>query len=450
MSPHATAVVCAGCGTAASPDEPFPFRCPNAGTDDVDHVMTVRLDPTRVRFPAGDAPNPFLRYRELFSSYDMARVQGLRDRDYAEIVEQLDAAIGRVDGHGFTVTPFSRSATLSDHFGFAPRGGVWVKDETSNVSGSHKARHLMGLLIQLEVVERLGLAPRRDGYGPRLAIASCGNAALAAAVVAHAGGRPLEVFVPTTADPKVMARLERLGAQLTVCPRQDGVAGDPSYHRLQQAIQDGAFPFTCQGPDNGLTIEGGKTLGYEMVSDLVRTGTRIDRLFIQVGGGALASACIQGFEDGVRLGVPIPMPRIHAIQTEGGYPLKRAYDRMVQRIDSQAGPAAVDETLRYAATHRSEFMWPWDAEPKSIAHGILDDETYDWLAVARAMCTTGGSPIVVSEDTLIEANTLARTATAIDVDHTGSSGLAGVLHLHRTGVLQAHETVAVLFTGVRR
>ncbi len=450
MSPHATAVVCAGCGAAASPDDPFPFRCPNAGMDDVDHVMTVRLDPAGVRFPVGDVSNPFLRYRELFASYDMARAHGLSDCDYADIVERLDAAIARVDGHGFTVTPFGRSAALSHHFGFTPRGGVWVKDETGNVSGSHKARHLMGLLIHLEVVDRLGLATRRDGGGPRLAIASCGNAALAAAVVARAGGRPLEVFIPTTADPKVVARLEHLSARLTACPREDGVPGDPTYHRLQQAIRDGALPFTCQGPDNGLTIEGGKTLGYEMVSDLVRTGTRLDRLFIQVGGGALASACIQGLQDAVRLGVAIPMPRIHAVQTQGGSPLKRAYDRIVQRIGSNALPATVDEALRYAATHRSEFMWPWDTEPKSIAHGILDDETYDWLAVVRAMCATGGFPIVVSEETLIEANTLARRTTALDVDHTGSSGLAGLLHLHRTGGLQAHETVAVLFTGVRR
>ena len=32
--------------------------------------------------------------------------------------------------------------------------GVRVKDETGNVSGSHKARHLMGILIYLEVLER--------------------------------------------------------------------------------------------------------------------------------------------------------------------------------------------------------------------------------------------------------------------------------------------------------
>ena len=446
----ATTVVCAGCGAAASPGEPVPFRCPNAGKGgDVDHVMTVVLDPARLRFPSGDEPNPFLRYRTLSYSYHLARSHGLSDADYETIVEQLDRAVAAVDGHGFTATPFGRRAPLSDHFRFAPTGGVWVKDETNNVSGSHKARHLMGLLILLAVVERLGLAPRRDGGAPDLAIASCGNAALAAAVVARAGDRPLDVFIPTSADPKVVARLEQLGARLTVCPREDAVPGDPTYHRLQRALRDGALPFTCQGSDNGLTIEGGKTLGYEMVSDLVKSGRRLDRLFIQVGGGALASSCIQAFQDAVRLGVPVPMPRIHAVQTRGGHPLKRAYDLIARRIGPHA-PPVVEEALRYAAAHRSEFMWPWEEEPKSIAHGILDDETYDWLAVVRGMLTSGGSPIVVSEETLIEANTLARTATGINVDHTGSAGLAGLLHLHQHGGIQADESVAALFTGVRR
>lgn len=412
--------------------------------------MTVVLDPGRVRFPAEGESNPFLRYRTLFHSYHLGRAGGLTDDDYVEIVRRLDAAVAHVDGHGFTVTPYRRSDALSERLGLSAPGGVWVKDETGNVSGSHKARHLMGLLIHLEVVERLGLVRRGGDGAPALAIASCGNAALAAAVVARAGGRPLDVFIPPSADPKVVARLAALGARLNVCPRQEGTPGDPTYHRLQQAIRGGALPFTCQGPDNGLTIEGGKTLGYEIASDLMAGGGRLDRLFVQVGGGALASAVIQGLGEAVRLGAPVAMPRVHAVQTLGGYPLKRAYDRFAQRLGPQPSPQTVEEELRYAATHRSEFMWPWGEEPKSVAHGILDDETYDWLAVLRGMVASGGSPVVVDEATLLEANDLAVQATGIPVDHTGSSGLAGLLRLQRAGEIGAGESVAVLFTGVRR
>ncbi len=476
--PLASTIVCAGCGSVARPDDPYPFRCSNARDgDDTDHVMTRVLDPTRVRFPESDEPDPFLRYRELFHSYHLARAHGLRDEDYVEIVERLDKEVAAVDGHGFTVTPFGRSDPLSDRLGFSANGGAWVKDETGNVSGSHKARHLMGLLIHLEVVERLGLDPSAARTPPPLAIASCGNAALAAAVVARAAGRHLDVFVPTTADPAIVAELERLQARLTICPREDGVSGDPAYARLKRAIRDGSLPFTCQGSENGLTIEGGETLGYEIVSELARGGRRLDRLLVQVGGGALASSTIQAFREAADLGRLAGLPRVHAVQTRGAFPLKRAYDLLVEgilrRLDRELGvrPASpggerevagllaahasasspvVVEELRHAATTRSGFMWSWEEEPRSIAHGILDDETYDWLAVVSGMIATGGFPLVVSEETLIEANELARSATGIDVDHTGSSGLAGLLDLHRRGEIRPEETVGVLFTGVRR
>jgi threonine synthase len=95
-------------------------------------------------------------------------------------------------------------------------------------------------------------------------------------------------------------------------------------------------------------------------------------------------------------------------------------------------------------------MWPWEEEPRSIAHGILDDETYDWLAVVEGMIATGGHPVVVDEETLAGANTLAREATGIDVDHTGSAGLAGLLAQRATGEIADDERIALLFTGVVR
>lgn len=444
MNVSATSVVCAGCGYHAPDEEPYPFRCANVRPgDDVDHVMVRELDPTRVGFPEGDEANPFVRYRELFHAYHLGRAHGMADADHVDLVERLDKAVADVDGHGFAETPFAPNEELSRRLGCE----VWVKDETGNVSGSHKARHLMGLMLHLLVVERAVVAAA--GERPDLAIASCGNAALAAAVVAKAAERTLRVFVPTWADPAVLRRLEALDARITVCPREDGVPGDPAYHALTRAIAEGAAPFTTQGSDNGLCIEGGETLGYEMVSTLARAAERLDRLFVQVGGGALASSCIRAFADSARLGVPVPSPRIHAVQTEGAHPLERAYVRARERA-GDAAPAEVAEAMRYARTHRSEFMWPWEEEPKSVAHGILDDETYDWAAVVAGMLATGGSPVVVSEGTLIEANDLARESTGIDVDHTGSSGLAGLLELSRRGEIGRDERVAVLFTGIRR
>ena len=448
MTANATSIVCAGCGFVVSADEPYPFRCPNARPgDDIDHVLVRELDPTHVAFPEGNEANPYVRYRELFHAYHLGLAHGMTDGGFVDLVESVDKAVAEVDGRSFTSTPFLRADELSRRLRFSPESGIWVKDETGNVAGSHKARHLMGVMLFLLVAEQAGLAP--DGELP-LAIASCGNAALAAAVIARAADRDLRVFVPTWADRRIRARLEALGADVVLCKRSDEASGEPAYLALRGALDEGAVPFTVQGPDNGMAIEGGETIGFEMVSELARTDIGLDRLVVQVGGGALASSCIRAFEDAALLEAPVKLPRIHAVQTLGGYPLRRAYDRVVERMTNSSSPSAIVEGLRYARTHRSRFMWPWEEEPRGIATGILDDETYDWAAVVAGMLATDGSPVLVSDETVVEAEAMAHVTTGIPVDPTGAAGLAGVLELVRAGEVGPHERVGVLFTGGKR
>jgi threonine synthase len=448
VSTSSSRLVCAGCGAEPAADEPYPFTCPNAGADDVDHVLRRELDLSAVRFPLADhEPNPYLRFRAFLRAYHVAIAAGMHDDEFCDLVRLLDDCVTAVDGHGFRTTPFAHSPGLSDALGFAATGGVWVKDETGNVSGSHKARHLFGVLLWLEVAERIGLADA--AHRPDLAIASCGNAALAAAVVAAAGRRALRVFVPADADRAVLERLDDLGAHITACQRGRGEIGDPTVRSLLQAIARGALPFTCQGNLNGLAVEGGMTLGYELAADLAATETSLDRIVVQVGGGALASACAQALHEAAALqAIPAP-PRLHTVQTEGAWPLKRAFDAVVAVCSSPA-PGDVHNVVEHAAQHRSQFMWPWETEPQSIAHGILDDETYDWLALVQEMLATGGSPVVVDEVTLADANATALAATGIPADPTGTAGLAGLLALRDAGVIGDAERVAVLFTGIDR
>jgi threonine synthase len=446
MGDLASTLVCAGCGTEVAADEPLPFRCPAAREgDDIDHVLRRRLGDD-VGFADDDAePQPFVRFRQRFHAYHVARANGVSDDGYEELVRSLDRMIARVAGTGFGETPFGRSDQLSSALGFSGSGGVWVKDETGNVSGSHKGRHLMGVLIWLAVAERVGLVARD---GRPLAIASCGNAAVAAAVEARAAERPLDVFVPTWADPAVVADLETLAARIHVVPREEGEVGDPTLRKLHEAVRDGAIPFTCQGGDNGLAVEGGYTIGYEIASALRRSRSALDRIVVQVGGGALASAVSQGLREAVGAGVLERMPALDTVQTEGAHPLQRAYERVAAMTSSRSDD--IQRAMTTATHHRSDFMWPWEEEPKSVATGILDDETYDWAAVVEGMLRSGGVPVVVTEELLEEANAVARETTGIDVDHTGSAGLAGVLALLRGGTIAPDDRIGVLFTRRRR
>jgi threonine synthase len=95
-------------------------------------------------------------------------------------------------------------------------------------------------------------------------------------------------------------------------------------------------------------------------------------------------------------------------------------------------------------------MWAWESAPHSVAHGILDDETYDWYAIVAGMLESGGWPVVVDEPTLVEARDLAQGPAGIPADATGAAALAGLVSLRRRGVVAPGEHVAVLVTGVER
>src|SRR5258706_9045872 len=158
-----TTIVCHGCGYVAPPLEPRPFRCPQAlapMTDDVDHVLVRRLDGASAEPFFDRERNPFVRFRRFTHAWHTAMAIGMSDREFVALA-----------GDEFVEMPLYE------------RDGVVIKDETNNVAGSHKARHLMGLRLWLEVAGRIDPSL----VEARLAIASCGDAALAAATV---GTRP--------------------------------------------------------------------------------------------------------------------------------------------------------------------------------------------------------------------------------------------------------------------
>ena len=422
---------CHGCGAAIDAGARLAFRCPNAGVagDDVDHVLAVESE--AVAPPIGSETDPFLRYRAWLSPYRLARSSGLPDSAWSDVVGKLDQALTAIDGRGFRVTPMACRRPLAEALGVS--GELWVKDETRNVSGSHKARHLMGVMLYLRVLEAAKLPAGETLRTRRLAIASCGNAALAAAVVARAAEWPLDVFIPPDADASVKTRLKELGAQITICDRRPGEAGDPCYLRFREAVAAGAIPFGVQGTDNGLAIEGGRTLAFEMAEEFSRVGAMPDTLFVQVGGGALASALAQGLAIACSNGLLSSLPKLIAVQTAGCAPLARAWERL----------GGID--LDTAAKRRSHFMWPWETTPASLAHGILDDETYDWWAIAEGMRASGGLTVVVDEAQVATAHKAGRMHTDIAASATGTAGLAGVVAQPEAG-----KQIAVIFSGVER
>jgi threonine dehydratase len=437
-----TAWECRVCGAVVDIATPFPWRCPNSTSLDRRHVLTiVHGEPTDVAGGfVGDeivAPirwdadaNPFITHDADLAWAAFADANGIDESARRAMVAELDRHVQQVAGVGFVPTPFGRSDALSDALGFADGGGVWVKDETGAVGGSQKARHLFTILLHLLAAEQLGFLPQR----PPLAIASCGNAALAAATLAAAADWPVDVYVPIWMSDGFGAELDRLGARVHRCERRaSDPAGDPAMFRFREAVDAGSIPFTVQGPENALALDGGRTIGWEIGHQLTGAGVEhLDRMFVQVGGGAFA-ACL-----GAGLRQVAPGVRFVAVQAAGCAPLRRAWDRAGADLDGGA---------RQLGERWGELMTPWE-HPQSIADGILDDETYDWLGVIDAIGgARGDAPVVATEADVVAAHQLARSA-GFDVSPTGTAGLAGLLA--SIDEVQPTEQVAVVMSGLAR
>ncbi|MFZ9398899.1 MAG: hypothetical protein ACO28Q_10015, partial [Ilumatobacteraceae bacterium] len=108
---------------------------------------------------------------------------------------------------------------------------------------------------------------------------------------------------------------------------------------------------------------------------------------------------------------------------------------------------AHDSTQAWA-TDWTRFMWPWEHEPTSLADGILDDETYDWVADFAQLESTGGRVVVAPEDDVVLAASLAPRASGVPASPTGAAGVAGLITEARGGLVRGD--VMVVLSGVKR
>ena len=118
-----------------------------------------------------------------------------------------------------------------------------------------------------------------------------------------------------------------------------------------------------------------------------------------------------------------------------------------------AGPAGVSAGI-YAASRGLETLI---LEQKAVGGiiggvstvthyaGILDDETYDWWAIAEGLRASGGSTVVVDETQVAAAHRAGRMHTDIAASATGTAGLAGVIAKPEAG-----KRIAVIFSGKER
>ncbi|MEP6795804.1 MAG: pyridoxal-phosphate dependent enzyme [Saprospiraceae bacterium] len=144
---------------------------------------------------------------------------------------------------------------------------LWLKCENEQNTGSFKWR---GALSKLSLLKP----------GQSIVTASTGNHGLGVVTAANLYGLHAKVFVPSSAAPKKIERLQRSGADVIL------VEGDS----LEAELSGKAFAeknkLQWVSPYNDLDVIAGQgTIGYEIDAEL----PLIDKVYVTVGGGGLVS-----------------------------------------------------------------------------------------------------------------------------------------------------------------
>src|SRR3954451_1861546 len=149
---------CIVCDAFVDISVPLVFRCPNWTPSDPYHSLRVIRHDAPLRRVSDDT-NPFLAFQPYFAWDSFAAENDFDPDARRDLADGADARVAAVAGTGFVITPFTRADALSHALGFTDDGGIWIKDETRQVAGSHKGRHIFSTMLHLLLTEASAMAP---------------------------------------------------------------------------------------------------------------------------------------------------------------------------------------------------------------------------------------------------------------------------------------------------
>ncbi len=235
---------------------------------------------------------------------------------------EIRAAEQRIAPH-VRRTPLMTSAPMAEP---PTRAELLLKLECLQITGSFKARGAINALAQL--------APEALARG--VVTASGGNHGLAVAHAARRLGAAAEVFVPATASPEKVARMRRMGAEVTIVGTAFEAARAAADARIAETGASFVHPFADPRVATGQGTVALELLDQEPAPDVV---------VIAVGGGGLVTGmavALDALSPGTRIvGVePVGAPTLHAALAAG-----RVVEVPVSTRVATLGAGATDPVL---------------------------------------------------------------------------------------------------------
>lgn len=377
---YLTHLECSGCGQQFSHNEIHTF-CPTCQSP-----LLALYDLKRAR-QAVDRDEITRRRKGMWRWHELLPV----------LLEENQIFLGEGDTALLALPHLNKELGLSNLF---------VKDESSNPTGSFKAR---GLAAAISKARELGIQ--------KVIIPTAGNAGGAMAAYAARAGIKALIYMPRDTPHANIEESQMTGAEVILV---DGIISDAAGMAGEKARAEGWFDLsTFKEP---YRTEGKKIMGYELAETF--DWELPDVIIYPTGGGTGLVGMWKAFAELETLGwlENIKRPRMVAVQAEGCAPVIKAFEKGALFCDFWTNAHTLASGLRV---------------PKSFADALI-------LEDIRA---SEGTAVAVSDEEILKAQHLLARQEGIFAAPEGAATLAALQKLVDQKWIQPEERIILFNTG---
>ena len=348
----------------------------------------------------------------MLARYDLLAARGLMDRDavrdrpkgmwrWHELLPIMDPENFVFLGEGDTaLLPIPN---VGSQLGLA---NLYVKDESSNPTGSFKAR---GLAAAISKAKELGVK--------KVIIPTAGNAGGAMAAYAARANIKALIYMPKDTPRANIQESRMAGAEVVLV---DGIISDAAGMAGVKAREEGWFDLsTFKEP---YRVEGKKVMGYELAEAF--NWTLPDVIIYPTGGGTGLVGMVKAFDELEAMGWlrNTKRPRMVAVQAEGCAPVVKAFESGALFCDFWLNARTIASGLRV---------------PKSFADALILNDLHESHGIA----------ISVSDAEILEAQSHLCRMEGIFAAPEGAATLAALNKLVQNKWVLPNERVVLFNTG---
>ncbi|MCC6300202.1 MAG: threonine synthase [Anaerolineales bacterium] len=348
----------------------------------------------------------------LLSNYDLKSARQQVDRDeisrrnkgmwrWHELLPVLHAEnqifLGEGDTALLKLPQLERALGLSQ---------LYVKDESSNPTGSFKAR---GLAAAISKAKELGVE--------KVIIPTAGNAGGAMAAYAARAGLKAHIFMPKDTPFANLEESRMAGAEVILV---DGLISDAAGMAGIKAREEGWFDVsTFKEP---YRVEGKKVMGLELAESF--RWELPDVIVYPTGGGTGLVGMWKAFDELEALGwlEKTKRPRMVSVQANGCAPVVKAFEANASFCDFWTNAQTIASGLRV---------------PKSFADHLILQDIY----------ASQGTAIAVSDEAILDSQSQLARAEGIFAAPEGAATLAALKILIEKKWVQPDERIVLFNTG---